>query len=589
MNEAAVLAECAAQPDDDGPRLVWADLVGGERGELVVLQCDLARGDLSPVETAQRRRRERDLLEAHAVEWAGPLATIATRWSFRRGFIETARFEAFDAAKVADHPLLSSVTLDSDGARTLFDAIAAHLPIRGLAIETDPHAVDDLQRLADSPHVGRLRALSIEALDSNGVDAVHALIERAQLDQLWLPHHRAEHARVEELVLAAAQATTLVVDRPLDLDRPLRGFVTTYANLKSLARTSRDTLEVLGCKVDTIGQSVDWLAELRELRVLAISGQSTSEVVRQLARSQAFAKLRVLRIQGSVSVPDVNALAERFRDQLELLELPHRMPIVSTLAIAGEVRSEPTHTSWRRTFTDELLHQTPSTLLVLGAPCCVRSQRAAFARIDQHGPIWDIPSVPAEQPAHIGRVNDNLIALPAERTVSRRQCELTWREGQHHVRELGSTNGILVENVRVAESKLVDGNELRAGAVILQYFVGPGARERAEAAVERSKAVDANTRLPINGMPPFVIEIASWPTIAHRWDDIGAQQIMRSVASELTWFAAGEQVWFVRPGVFGASAATADRVGRTRTVTIDIAEVEDTSIEVELVTIERVD
>ncbi len=49
---ARMLAQCVADPDDDEPRLVWADAVGGERGELVVLQCDLARtwvtGELAP-------------------------------------------------------------------------------------------------------------------------------------------------------------------------------------------------------------------------------------------------------------------------------------------------------------------------------------------------------------------------------------------------------------------------------------------------------------------------------------------------------------------------------------------------------------
>jgi hypothetical protein len=42
-------------------RLVWADAVGGKRGELVALQC-AARDDLSPVELAALNRRERELL-----------------------------------------------------------------------------------------------------------------------------------------------------------------------------------------------------------------------------------------------------------------------------------------------------------------------------------------------------------------------------------------------------------------------------------------------------------------------------------------------------------------------------------------------
>src|SRR5262245_14880798 len=109
-----VLAECAANRDDDAPRLVWADLIGGERGELVVLQCDLARGDLAPADAAVRRKRERELLERHAVEWAGELSWIASRWSFRRGFIEAAELKGrgFEASRLREHPLLSSISLD---------------------------------------------------------------------------------------------------------------------------------------------------------------------------------------------------------------------------------------------------------------------------------------------------------------------------------------------------------------------------------------------------------------------------------------------------------------------------------------------
>src|SRR6188768_1357370 len=106
-----VFAECVAAPEDDGPRLVWADLVGGKRGELVVVQCDLARGDLSAQEAVQRRRRERELLDAHGVAWGGALANTATRWSFRRGFVETARFSELRLAE--PQPMLQTITVDA--------------------------------------------------------------------------------------------------------------------------------------------------------------------------------------------------------------------------------------------------------------------------------------------------------------------------------------------------------------------------------------------------------------------------------------------------------------------------------------------
>ena len=135
MTEAdRVLAECAAHPDDDAPRLVWADLVGGERGELVVIQCDLARGGLSRSARDARRARERDLLERHAVAWAGELATAATRWSFRRGFVEAARFaRPPDAALLRRWPLLSSISVVAAAELSILTALP-HL--RGLGLET---------------------------------------------------------------------------------------------------------------------------------------------------------------------------------------------------------------------------------------------------------------------------------------------------------------------------------------------------------------------------------------------------------------------------------------------------------------------
>jgi uncharacterized protein (TIGR02996 family) len=60
-DEARVLrAETLAHPDDDSPRLVFADAIAGKRGSLVIVQCDLARGELTPAESRARRRAQRD-------------------------------------------------------------------------------------------------------------------------------------------------------------------------------------------------------------------------------------------------------------------------------------------------------------------------------------------------------------------------------------------------------------------------------------------------------------------------------------------------------------------------------------------------
>ena len=61
-----LLAQILATPDDDAPRLVWADREGGVHGELVVIQCRLAqhetRRDLARPELTRLLEREAEIL-----------------------------------------------------------------------------------------------------------------------------------------------------------------------------------------------------------------------------------------------------------------------------------------------------------------------------------------------------------------------------------------------------------------------------------------------------------------------------------------------------------------------------------------------
>ncbi|MEO8698793.1 MAG: hypothetical protein ABI867_02085 [Kofleriaceae bacterium] len=97
-----LLEQIAAAPDDDQPRLVWADAVGGERGELVVIQCELARGGLARDAAIARRQREAELLAQHAAEWTAGFAGLAQRPTFRRGFVERAFVDAAAFPEQAD-------------------------------------------------------------------------------------------------------------------------------------------------------------------------------------------------------------------------------------------------------------------------------------------------------------------------------------------------------------------------------------------------------------------------------------------------------------------------------------------------------
>jgi uncharacterized protein (TIGR02996 family) len=82
--------------DDDAPRLVLADVLlerGDPRGELIALQCELARGRLPRERALRLRRREHGLLEKWGKSWAR-LDGIAEAWTFRRGFVEEITVDA---------------------------------------------------------------------------------------------------------------------------------------------------------------------------------------------------------------------------------------------------------------------------------------------------------------------------------------------------------------------------------------------------------------------------------------------------------------------------------------------------------------
>jgi uncharacterized protein (TIGR02996 family) len=82
------MAEIWADPNDDGPREVFADWLierGDPRGELITLQLARARGTVSEAGA----RRERVLLVANIRTWLGPLDPVISksRCYFERGFV----------------------------------------------------------------------------------------------------------------------------------------------------------------------------------------------------------------------------------------------------------------------------------------------------------------------------------------------------------------------------------------------------------------------------------------------------------------------------------------------------------------------
>src|SRR5207248_9114068 len=100
--ERGFLEDILAHPDDDAPRLVFADWLeeeGGDsaRAEFLRVQVERARLPEWDARQVRLRLRERELIERHGETWKGELPDInAVLWGrFRRGFVATATFSGF--------------------------------------------------------------------------------------------------------------------------------------------------------------------------------------------------------------------------------------------------------------------------------------------------------------------------------------------------------------------------------------------------------------------------------------------------------------------------------------------------------------
>jgi uncharacterized protein (TIGR02996 family) len=118
-------------PDDDAPRLVFADWLeerGDPRGEFLRLQTERAAWVPDVHRRDAMHRREAELMTAHQAEWLGELAGLCQSWRFRRGFtyisMEADRFLSPDFRRRGPRLLRDAWV----GGFTLLNLRSEHLP-----------------------------------------------------------------------------------------------------------------------------------------------------------------------------------------------------------------------------------------------------------------------------------------------------------------------------------------------------------------------------------------------------------------------------------------------------------------------------
>ncbi|WP_437816039.1 TIGR02996 domain-containing protein [Sorangium sp. So ce1078] len=175
-DEATLLKAVLDAPDDDAPRLAYAqwsdaqgDAVSVARGELIRAQIDLMHTSPEVIKAGRAfgvQHRIEALIDRHGATWAGAIAGWVDAVHFVRGFVGWIKLSA---QRFLDHgdsimALAPVQHLDLTGVRdvdeALFDSpLLAH--IRSLSM--DACGLHDLhvQMLAASPHVTHLRWLSV--------------------------------------------------------------------------------------------------------------------------------------------------------------------------------------------------------------------------------------------------------------------------------------------------------------------------------------------------------------------------------------------------------------------------------------------
>ena len=345
----AFLRMIVANPDDHVPRLVFADFLeeNGDpaRAEFIRVQCELASGVGDPARECLLARRERELLRLHEERWVRPVGELVNRefnlcrammkkvragpdaradlsaeermlleryerygatpppalidWQFRRGFLErvtiTARAFLHHAAKLFHFaPVLCDVRLH--GTHGLVGDLAA-CPGLGNLSALDFTACGltdaDLEALAGSPYLGRLRSLNLRGwgrITSSGVGLLVAAPGLERLESLNLRHTGVGVGGASELASSphAARLTDLNLDN-----------------------------NALG---DSGAQLLAGSKHLGGLVSLSLSGNViTDRGARALARSKCLARLAKLDLtHNRIGPAGAEALRERFGPGLSL-------------------------------------------------------------------------------------------------------------------------------------------------------------------------------------------------------------------------------------------------------------------------------
>jgi uncharacterized protein (TIGR02996 family) len=224
------LAAIQASPDDDAPRLVYADWLqkrGDLRGEFISIQCRLAGMEIDPDDEAraQLQARQWELFDEHAAAWLAEVGLLPNEGAFHRGFVEEvsvqfARLQAAhellgQSAVVRELQIFRRPDASSLGHKLLRELLSWEWLrlLRGLNLAENYLGAGAIRILVEAPWFANLTSLELEDNDI-GDEGAAALAEArhfGMLRELGLAKNTLVHAP------ALAQSPALARLSSLDL------------------------------------------------------------------------------------------------------------------------------------------------------------------------------------------------------------------------------------------------------------------------------------------------------------------------------------------------------------------------------------
>jgi uncharacterized protein (TIGR02996 family) len=183
-----------AHPDDDAPRLVFADWLeeqgDSDRAEFIRVQVERARLPQWDGRQVRLRLREQQLLEQHRPAWRADLPDIegVTWGAFRRGFVAMANFASFAVLKASASACWAATPIETviirwPRQREAIGRIPPIAGLRGLTIQATVVDQREVDRLANAPLLGTLRALNLHHC-SLGAEGFRRLVASPHLGNL---------------------------------------------------------------------------------------------------------------------------------------------------------------------------------------------------------------------------------------------------------------------------------------------------------------------------------------------------------------------------------------------------------------------